>query len=208
MVGAVELIVIVAVAAAPLIVTDDGTLQVGRSIAPAGLDVRLHFRFTAPRKPPAGVTVMVDVLPVVAPALSVTAAPSRLKLPAGLLELTVRLIGPLSVVEPLVPVTVTMYAPAVVVAVVLTVRVEVLKSRPSSATDVGLRLQVGLLVAPDGLDVMAHVKATVAVNPPVGKIAAVVVFPVATPATTLSAAPVMLKEGISTLTVALPLLVE
>jgi hypothetical protein len=98
----------VAVAAVvPLISTEDGILHVGRFIAPEGLDVRAHFRFTAPRKPPFGVTIMVDVLPEVAPAITVTAEPDKSKLPIELLVLTVRFTVPFAVVEPLVPVTVT-----------------------------------------------------------------------------------------------------
>jgi len=98
----------VAVAAdVPLMSTEGGILHVGRFIAPEGLDVSAHFRFTAPRKPPFGVTVTVDVLPEVAPAITVTAEPDKSKPPTELLALTVRFTVPFAVVEPLVPVTVT-----------------------------------------------------------------------------------------------------
>jgi hypothetical protein len=107
-VGAVLLTVIVAVTAeVPLMSTEDGMLHVGGAIAPEGLDVREHLRMTAPTKPAAGVTARVEVLPEVAPALTVTAVPDKSKLPVELPALTVRFTVPFAVVEPLVPVTVT-----------------------------------------------------------------------------------------------------
>jgi hypothetical protein len=107
-VGAVVVTVIVAVAAeAPSMSTEDGMLHVGGAIAPDGLDDRAHFRFTTPTKPPPGFTAILEVLPEVAPALTVTAVPDKSKLPAELLALTVRFTVPFAVVEPLVPVTVT-----------------------------------------------------------------------------------------------------
>jgi hypothetical protein len=107
-VGAVLLTVIVAVTAeVPLMSTEDGMLHVGGAIAPEGLDVREHLRMTAPTKPAAGVTAIVEVLPEVAPALTVTAVPDKSKLPVELPALTVRFTVPFAVVEPLVPVTVT-----------------------------------------------------------------------------------------------------
>lgn len=106
--GAVLLTVIVAVTAeVPLMSTEDGMLHVGGAIAPEGLDVREHLRMTAPTKPAAGVTAIVEVLPEVAPALTVTAVPDKSKLPVELPALTVRFTVPFAVVEPLVPVTVT-----------------------------------------------------------------------------------------------------
>ena len=106
--GAVLLTVIVAVTAeVPLMSTEDGMLHVGGAIAPEGLDVREHLRMTAPTKPAAGVTAIVEVLPEVAPALTVTAVPDKSKSPVELLALTVRFTVPFAVVEPLVPVTVT-----------------------------------------------------------------------------------------------------
>lgn len=183
----------------PLMSTEDGMLHVGRSIAPEGLVVRAHFRFTAPRKPPLGVTVTVDVLPVVAPAFTVTAVPDTLKLPVELLALTVRFTVPFAVVEPLVPVTVTTYAPVVVVAVVPIVSVEAPSVILSIDTEVGLRLQVGGLMAPAGLVVMAHVRATIPVNPFVGVTTMLAVFPVEAPATTVRAGLLMVKLPIAPL---------
>ena len=106
--GAVVLTVIVAVTAeVPLMSTEDGMVHVAGSIAPEGLDVREHLRATAPTKPAPGVTAIVEVLPEVAPALTVTAVPDNSKSPVELLALTVRFTVPFAVVEPLVPVTVT-----------------------------------------------------------------------------------------------------
>ena len=106
--GAVVLTVIVAVTAeVPLMSTEDGMVHVAGSIAPEGLDVREHLRATAPTKPAPGVTAIVEVLPEVAPALTVTAVPDKSKSPVELLALTVRFTVPFAVVEPLVPVTVT-----------------------------------------------------------------------------------------------------
>ena len=48
-------------------------LKVGGSTAPLGLEVTAAVSATLPVKPPDGVTVMVDVFPVVAPAVTVTA---------------------------------------------------------------------------------------------------------------------------------------
>lgn len=106
--GAVVVTVIVdETAEAPLMSTEDGMLHVAGSIAPEGLDVREHLRSTAPTKPAAGVTAIVEVFPEVAPAVTVTAVPDKSKLPEELLALTVRFTVPFAVVEPLAPVTVT-----------------------------------------------------------------------------------------------------
>jgi acyl dehydratase len=57
-------------AAVPAMVTDVGErLQVAGSLAAVGLIEQV--RATAPVNPPEGVTVMVEVLPVVAPGLTV-----------------------------------------------------------------------------------------------------------------------------------------
>jgi hypothetical protein len=107
-VGAVVLTVIVALTAeVPLMSTEDGMLHVAGSIAPEGLDVREHLRLTAPTKPASGFTAIVEVLPEVAPALTVTAVPDKSKLPTALLDVTAKLIVLVSVTEPLVPVRVT-----------------------------------------------------------------------------------------------------
>ena len=53
----------------------DPKLKVGRLTAPAGLEEIVAVILTEPVNPPAGVIVIVEVFPVVAPALTVTAAP-------------------------------------------------------------------------------------------------------------------------------------
>lgn len=50
--------------------------NVGRSVAPLGLEVRAAVIATLPVNPPAGVTVIVDVFPVVDPGVIVTAVPA------------------------------------------------------------------------------------------------------------------------------------
>lgn len=55
-------------------------LKVGRFWAPSGLAVMRAVSATLPVKPPAGVTVTVDVFPVVAPGAKVTAVPVSVKL--------------------------------------------------------------------------------------------------------------------------------
>jgi len=55
-------------------------LRVGRYCAPVGLDVIVGDSATAPVKPPAGVTVIVEVFPVVAPGITDTATPLTVKL--------------------------------------------------------------------------------------------------------------------------------
>lgn len=55
-------------------------LSVGKSLAPAGLDVSVAVSATLPVKPPTGVKVMVEVFPEVAPAGKVGAVPLTLKL--------------------------------------------------------------------------------------------------------------------------------
>jgi hypothetical protein len=66
---------------APMIFTGlvEPKLNIGRSWAPAGLDVIPAVNTTFPVKPPLGVTVIVEVLPVVAPGATDTAVPLRLK---------------------------------------------------------------------------------------------------------------------------------
>jgi hypothetical protein len=67
-VAAVEFTVSVAVAAeAPVMLTLDGTLQVGGSLGLVIVVVTAQVRLTAAANPPAGVTVIVEVSPLVAP---------------------------------------------------------------------------------------------------------------------------------------------
>jgi len=70
----VEFAVSVAVCTvAPVMLTDDGMLQVAGLVAFAGAVVTEQLRATVPVKPLEGVTVIVDVLPDIAPWLTVTA---------------------------------------------------------------------------------------------------------------------------------------
>jgi hypothetical protein len=55
-------------------------LKVGGAKAPLGLVERAAVRATLPVKPPVGVTVIVEVLPVVAPGAMLTAVPLTVKL--------------------------------------------------------------------------------------------------------------------------------
>jgi len=55
-------------------------LRVGGSVTPLGLVVRAAVRVTLPVKPPVGVTVIVEVSPVVAPAAMLSGVPVTVKL--------------------------------------------------------------------------------------------------------------------------------
>ena len=76
-------------AAAPEMFTGlvEPKLRVGGSTAPLGLEVTAAVSATLPVKPPDGVTVMVEVFPVVAPAVTVTAVPVIVK-PGGPVTVT------------------------------------------------------------------------------------------------------------------------
>ena len=81
----------VAVAAeAPVIETGEvePKLKVGSSEAPAGVLVSAAVRVTLPVNPPAGVTVIVEVFPVVAPGGTVRAVPDNER-PGGTVAVTV-----------------------------------------------------------------------------------------------------------------------
>lgn len=58
-------------------------LTVGRYCAPAGLDVTVAESATSPVKPAIGVSVTVDVLPVVAPGVTERAVPLTVKVGVG-----------------------------------------------------------------------------------------------------------------------------
>ena len=72
---------VVVCAAAPLIVTEAGMLHVAGSLAAAG--VMAQLRLTVPVYPPDGVTVMVEVFPVVAPGATETDVPPMVNAGAG-----------------------------------------------------------------------------------------------------------------------------
>jgi hypothetical protein len=84
-------------------------LNVGGSVAPFGLVVRAAVNVTLPVNPPLGVTVIVDVFPVVAPGeLRVTAPPLVRANEAGTaVMVTVTLTVVFCVIVPETPVTIT-----------------------------------------------------------------------------------------------------
>lgn len=150
-------------------------VQVGLSFTPLGADVIAHFRFTWPVKPPAGVTVMVE-LPF-APRLAIeTCVPVRAKLAGTVEAFTVRATFVVATVDPEVAVTAIMYAPGVVVTVVCRLRAAVVATPPAIVAVVDG--QVGAETAPNGLTVAAHVRVTVPLSPPVG-VSVIVEVPVA-----------------------------
>jgi hypothetical protein len=92
----------------------------------------------------------------------------------------------------------------VVVAVVLTVNVEVSGVAPLMVTEVGLRTHVGTLVAPAGWVVSAQVSGTVPVKPLVGVTVMVAVFPLDAPWAN-ETVPLLLSVTLGTLTATLTL---
>ena len=93
MVAAVVVMLRVAVpAVVPVMLTGlvEPKLRVGGYCAPVGLEVAEAVSATLPVKPPAGVRVTVEVLPVVAPGLRVIAVPLTVKLGGSTLAVTVR----------------------------------------------------------------------------------------------------------------------
>ena len=71
-----EIVSVAVPAAAPVILTGvvELKLKVGGCTAPDGLDARTAVSATLPVNPPAGVNVIVEVFPVVAPGATATAA--------------------------------------------------------------------------------------------------------------------------------------
>jgi hypothetical protein len=140
-------------------------------------DAKLQVRLTGPLKPPDGVTVTVDVLPVVAPGL--TSIPALLEsVTPGELEVPVTLTvtGVVWVMLPDIPVTVTVYAPPVVPLCVATVRMDCTAAVPVMSTGLCEKEQVGTSVPVVG--VTAQVSVTSPVNPPDGVAVMVAVLPV------------------------------
>jgi hypothetical protein len=78
----VEIVRMAVSGAAPEMPTglEEPKLKVGRSRAPAGLEVMAATNATLPVNPLAGVTVIVETLPVVAPGATATAVPLTVKL--------------------------------------------------------------------------------------------------------------------------------
>jgi hypothetical protein len=85
------------------------------------MEVTAAVNTTLPVNPPDGVTVMVDVFPVVAPAMTVTAVLviAKPKLPAAVLTVSAIVVEAVSVPE--VPVMVTVDVPVVAVLLVVSV---------------------------------------------------------------------------------------
>jgi hypothetical protein len=83
-------------------------LNVGRFTAPLGLAVSAAVNATLPVKPPLGVTVIVEVFPVVAPRVTVIAPPLlKAKLGGGTNAVTVTPTTVVCVIAPETPVTVS-----------------------------------------------------------------------------------------------------
>jgi hypothetical protein len=80
----VEMVSVAVPAAAPVMLTGvlAPKLKVGAFWALLGLEVMAAVSATLPVNPPAGVMVMAEVFPVVAPAVTVTAVPAIAKVPA------------------------------------------------------------------------------------------------------------------------------
>ena len=78
----VEIVRVAVPAAVPVMLTGlvELKLKVGAYCAPTGLEVRAAVSATLPVKPPAGVTEIVEVLPVVAPRAILTDVPPIVKL--------------------------------------------------------------------------------------------------------------------------------
>jgi hypothetical protein len=89
----VEIVRMAVPAPAPVIATGlvEPKLRLGAYWDPEGLEVTVAVSATLPVKPPLGVTVMVEVLPVVAPGVTVTAGPLIVKLGAGRIMVNVAL---------------------------------------------------------------------------------------------------------------------
>jgi hypothetical protein len=124
----------------------------------------------------------VDVLPVVAPAVSVITLLFARVMPGALITVTALVVD--AVIFPVaasLPVIVTTYAPTVVFVVEFTVRVVVAGDVPVMSICVGM-LQVMGLVAFDGADVTAQLRSTTPANPPTELAVTVAVLPVVLPA--------------------------
>ena len=96
-------------AVVPVMLTGDVVpkLNVGGSEAPAGLVVRAAVNATLPVKPPLGVTVIVEVLPVAAPGELMVMAPPLVRANEAGAAVTVAVTVVVFVMVPDTPVTVT-----------------------------------------------------------------------------------------------------
>jgi len=161
-------------------------------VAPAGLVVTAHVRSTVPVNPLEGVTVIVEV--PFAPCVTVI-APLSLKLKLGP-ALTVTFTVVLALTLPDTPVTENMYAPGVVLVVVVMVSNEFSGPAPVTFTETGATPQVGATM-PGGGSTMLQESDTVPVKPLVGVTAMAEVFPVVAPGSTVMLPPLLsVKPGV------------
>lgn len=167
-------------------------LNVGRSWAPAGREATTAVNITSPVKPLTDVTVIVEVLPVVAPGLTETAVPAIVK-PGVCAAETVRAMVVVANKLPEVPVMVTVLGPPTVaelLAVSVSRLVPLAGFVPKAA------------VTPLGKPVAASV--TLPVKPPAG-VTVIVLVPLPPWAMLmLLGAADSLKLGLVTVTVAVP----
>jgi hypothetical protein len=198
-IAAVELPVVLTVRVAvtadvPEIAAGCVTEHVGISLAPAGYDVRLQARATLPAKPPLGVIVIVELAGVPGTAF-VTEVPVSANpgVGGGTAAVTVSAMVAVWVRLADVPVTVTVYDPAVVAACVLTVSAAVTDWLPEIAAGWAAE-QVGGLDVP-AVPVTAQVSTTLSRKPPVG--ATVIVDVPFVPALTLMGVPLSVKLGVT-----------
>jgi hypothetical protein len=106
----VEMVRLAIPAAVPVMLTGlvEPKLNVGKSCAPAGLDVTAAVRATLPVKPPLGFTTIVVVPDTPGPETETVGLPDCTEnVPVPVAEVTVMLTTVLAVVVPEVPVTVT-----------------------------------------------------------------------------------------------------
>ena len=96
-------------AVVPVMLTGDVVpkLNVGRSEAAAGLVVRAAVNATLPVKPPLGVTVIVEMLPLVPPGALMVIAPPLVRAKEAGTAVTVTVTVVVFVIVPEMPVTVT-----------------------------------------------------------------------------------------------------
>jgi hypothetical protein len=149
-----------------------------------------QVKSTVPVYPPAGVKVIVAVFPVVAPAWKEIAPLFANAKLGGVFTVTPT--GVEDVIFPVaasVPVTVIVYAPGVVFAVVLIVSVPVAAVVPAIVTEL-VTLHAGAEIPPGGL-VNTQVRFTVPVNPPAGVTVMVDVFPLVAPGRTETLPPLL-----------------
>jgi hypothetical protein len=188
---AVVLTVSVAVTAdVPEIAAGCVTLHVGSPLAPAGLDVTLQARATFPAKLPLGVIVIVEFAGVPGFAI-VTAVPVSANPGTAAVTATATVAVCMRLAD--LPVTVTVYEPAVVAAWVLTVSAAVTDVLPEIAAGC-VAEQVGGLDVSAG-PVTAQVSTTLPRKPPVG--ATVIVDASFVPALTLTGVPLSVKLGMT-----------